>query len=288
MFNLFPLKLPSLGLLTTIIAMSASFATAQGISFDEPIDSLDEEVDACLASEGVSVLPDTKTICYNAAIFPGQFLQLADMDPADRIIITSPGGNVATARMMSRILDQRDEPIVIAGQCMSACAMVLVPGADELWIHHSAHISVHGIVMMGFDQWFGWLKDGEDATKSERILAGLGYNFPYTLHKSGQDHMIDHLKGQGVDADYIEIVSDRMLADALNHDCRVDPNEYWGMIDAAHLKRFLGDRIAHMERFAQSWSDPVNTVYKDVTVPIAEQTYIFQRDYNEAGCAASD
>ena len=60
------------------------------------------------------------------------------------------------------------------------------------------------------------------------------------------------------------------------------------MIDAAHLRAFLGDRITRMEAFAQTWDDPANKVYKRVTVPIADQTYIFERDYDDAVCTASD
>ncbi|MEQ9314311.1 MAG: hypothetical protein RLN72_00580 [Henriciella sp.] len=198
--------------LVSISLASVAPASAQDESFDSPDPALDAEVDACLETEGVSVLPGTETICYHAAIFPGEFLQLADMAPADRIIITSPGGNVATARMMSRILDDRAEPVVIAGQCMSACAMVLLPGADSLFIHRSAHIAVHGIVMMGYRDWFGWLKNGQAPSATDNLAASMGYNFAYTLHKSGQDHMKKHLDGQNVDQDYIQIISDRIDA----------------------------------------------------------------------------
>lgn len=253
-------------------------------AFDDPDLALDALVQECLDTEGVGFLSDDASICYNAAIFPAEFLQLADMRPAERIIITSPGGNVATARMMSRILDERDEPIVIAGQCMSACAMVLVPGADTLLIHRSAHIAVHGIAMMNFADWFGWLKGDQKPSYTDAMVAGLGYNLAYTMHKSGKDHITGHLEGQKVDRAYIDAVSRRMLHDARNWPCRVDPKDYWGMLDAAHLRTFLGDRIVHMERFAQSWDDPANTVYNDVTVPISAMTYIFDETYEEAGC----
>lgn len=253
--------------------------------FSEPDAALDAEVETCLATPGVNFLPGSDVICYNAAIFPEEFLQLADMAPVSRIIISSPGGNVATARMMSRILDTRDEPVVIAGQCMSACAMVIVPGADELLIHRSAHIAVHGIAMMGFDDWFGWLKAGAEPSSTDRMVAGLGYNFPYALHKSGRDHMSGHLEGQHVDPGYITDISERMQRDALEHPCRVGPDQYWGMIDAAHLRTYLGDRIVHMERFNQVWDEPENTLYRDTTVPISPTTYIFRRDYEGAGCA---
>lgn len=254
------------------------------ISFDAPDPALDAAVDACLETEGVSLLSEYNSICYNSAIFPEQFLKLSNLPEAERIIITSPGGNVATARMMSRILDGREEPIVIAGQCMSACAMVILPGADRLQIHRTAHIAVHGIAMMGFDDWFGWLKAGEAPSKTDRMMAGLGYNLSYTMHKSGKSHMADHLEGQHVDPDYMDIISARMQADAESHPCRVSTYEYWGMIDAAHLTRYLGDRIEHMEKFDQTWNEPGRTMYRDITVPIAEQTYIFKKAYEDATC----
>ena len=252
---------------------------AEAPAFDENDALLDELVEACLDMEGVGFIEGSQTICYNAAIFPAEFLRLAELPPADQIIISSPGGNVATARIMSRILDERAEPVTIAGQCMSACAMVLLPGIDDLRIDDTAHISVHGMVMLSFPEWFGWQRDGEQPGQTALMTAALGYNFPYTVYRSGKDHMEDHLEGQGVDIAYIQSIHDRMYQDAKTHGCRVDPDEYWGMLDAAHIKRFLGDRVTHMERFIQSWDDPSNNIYKGITTPIGSQTYIFDSDY---------
>ena len=266
------------------LILSPSVFADSTIQFDAPDDLTDALVERCLETKGVSMLEDTDVLCYNAAIFPEQFLKLNDFPPASRIIISSPGGNVATARIMSTILDKRGEPAVIAGQCMSACAMVLLPGLDEVHIHHSAHIAVHGITMMDYRTWWGWLRD--DAQPSERaaIMAHMGYDFGYAFHNGGRNHMKKHLKGQHVDQAYIQSVSDRMQADALAYSCRVDPKNYWGMLDANHIRAFLGDRITRMEEFAQSWDDPNNHVYKIITMPIGEQTYIFERDHKEAIC----
>jgi hypothetical protein len=260
-----------------------SEAPSVEIAFHSNDAALDPVIEQCLGTEGVSFFEDTQTICYNDAIFPDKFLKLADMPEADQIIISSPGGNVATARIMSRILDERGEPVVIAGQCMSACAMVLLPGVDDLRIDNTAHIAVHGIAMMNYSDWFGWLKNGAKPGASDTMIAGLGYNIPYTMHKSGKDHMEDHLAGQNVEQDYIDAVSDAMMSDARDHPCRVQPNQYWGMLDAAHLQIYLGDRITHMERFIQSWDDPANNIYKAVTTPIASKTYIFDDDYETCG-----
>lgn len=263
----------------------APFATAQqSFTFDQPDAETDRLVEQCLDTKGVSMLEGTDVICYNAAIFPEQFLKLNALPEANRIIITSPGGNVATARGMSTILDDRGEPAVIAGQCMSACAMVILPGLDEVHIHKSAHISVHGITMMDFRTWWGWQKDDATPPPMALMAAQLGYDFGFMMHRSGAQHMEDHLEGQGVALGYIEEVSDQMLDDALKHDCRVDPKDYWGMLDADHITTYLGDRIIRMEAFAQSWHDPNNRVYKSITKPIAPQTYIFDSVLSNTEC----
>lgn len=272
-----------LGCLLSVFAMPVVYAQSE-LTFDRPDLETDQLVEKCFEAEGVTMLEDTDVICYNAAIFPEQFLKLNSLPEASRIIITSPGGNVATARGMSKILDNRGEPAVIAGQCMSACAMVILPGLDDVHIHHSAHISVHGITIMDFRTWWGWLKEDATPPPTALMAAQLGYDFGFVMHRSGAQHMRDHLDGQGVDIGYIEEVSDRMHDAALAHDCRVDPKDYWGMMDANHIRDFLGDRVTRMEAFAQDWDDPNNRVYKTVTEPIAPQTYIFKSALREADC----
>lgn len=272
-----------LGLAGILFAQGTSIAQ-DNFAYDTPDSETDRLVEQCLNTKGVSVLEGSDVICYNSAIFPEQFLKLNALPPASRIIITSPGGNVATARGMSTILDNRAEPVVIAGQCMSACAMVILPGLDEVHIHHTAHIAVHGITMMEFRTWWGWQKEGATPPPMALIAAQLGYDFNYMLHHSGANHMRDHLEGQAVDIDYIQSISDKMLIAAEDYDCRVDPKDYWGMLDTAHLREFLGDRITRMEAFAQTWEDPNNLWYKDITEPIASQTYIFESSLEKAEC----
>lgn len=252
--------------------------------FDTPDPAIDALVEQCLATEGVNVLPETDVICYNSAIFPEQFLQLNTMPDASRIIITSPGGNVATARTMSGILDKRAEPVTIAGQCMSACAMVILPGLEDVHIHRSAHIAVHGITMMPYNTWYGWLKGDVQASTAARLAAQFGYDFKFMMHQTGSEQMTAHLEAHDIDVSYIQSISDRMQADADQHECRVDAKDYWGMLDATHLTKYLGDRITKMEAFAQSWDDPNNQLYKDVIKPLGPQTYIFENDYEDAVC----
>ena len=275
--RLFGFALGALGLL--------AFCAEAAEAFDPPDPQLDGQVQRCLSTEGVTFFENDQTLCYNAPIFPEQFLKLNHLPPASRIIITSPGGNVATARLMSTILDQRGEPAIIAGQCMSACAMVLLPGLDQVGVHRSAHIAVHGITMMDYQTWFGWLRNGETPGRLNLMAAQLGYDFDYMLHQSGRDHMRNHLQGQGVDIAFIQTLSDQMYADAKAWSCRLDPKDYWGMMDASHLRTYLGDRLIRLEPFAGRWEAPDNTIYRSVTQPIGDQTYIFNRDVKGALCA---
>ena len=277
-------------LLILSAGFSAAFASAQdAIVFDEPNRELDQLVQACLNADGVNMLEGTDVLCYNAAIFPEEFLQLNDMPPASRIIITSPGGNVATARVMSGILDKRGEPAVIAGPCMSACAMVLLSGLDDVYIHHTAHIAVHGITMIPFGRWWGWLKDDAEPSAMNIFLAQSGYDLKFSLHASGTSQMREHLAGQHVDVGFIQEVSDRMEADARAFtSCRVDVKDYWGILDANYLRKYLGDRITGMEAFVQDWDDPQNQAYRFWGKEIAYQTYIMKDPFKKAGCSYAD
>lgn len=256
------------------------------IEYDEPDRMTDALVDACFEQDGVGMIEGTDVICYNAAIFPEQFLKLNTLPAASRIIITSPGGNVATARGMSTILDNRGEPVVIAGPCMSACAMVILPGLDDVHIHHTAHIAVHGITMIPFGRWWGWLKDDEKPARMNTMIAQMGYDLNFAMHSSGTSHMRDHLKGQEVDVGYIQEISDRMEADARAFDgCRVDVKDYWGIVTAKDIQAYLGDNVTRMERFVQSWREPENAEYRRFGFPISDLTYIMTKAWREASCS---
>lgn len=261
-------------------------AHSEDLVFDEPVPEIDNLVDACMDQSGVGMIPNTDVICYNSAIFPEEFLKLNTLPEASRIIITSPGGNVATARGMSGILDRRAEPVTIAGPCMSACAMVILPGIDDLHIHRTAHIAIHGITMIPFNRWWGWLKGDAEPSALGIFLAQSGYDFKFALHTGGTSHMREHLEDQGVDENYINDMSDLMEADARAFDsCRVDVKDYWGIVDADLVHTYLGDHVTRMEAFVQSWSDPRNDRYQRWGQPLSERTYIMRDVFEEEGCS---
>lgn len=267
--------------MTLVFLMAAGLAAPSGRAQTGAIDDL---VAACLDMQGVSLIPETATICYNAPIFPEEFLKLHTTPAAEQIIITSPGGNVATARVMSGILATRTERAIIAGPCMSACAMIILPGLKEVEIHDSAHIAVHGIAMMPFATWWSWLRDDEEPGAMAMMLAQTGYDFKFSLHASGRRHIVDHLDAHGVDIGYIQSISDAMAAVAAMQPCRVDPGDYWGMLDAKHLAEWLGPRVQTMGRFAQTLDDPSNRYFREDVTAIGPRTYIFNNDFAEAKC----
>lgn len=268
------------------LCMMALSASAEDIEFDDPAPEIDRLVKQCMDLSGVGMIPETDVICYNAAIFPEEFLKLNSLPEASRIIITSPGGNVATARGMSGILDRRAEPVTIAGPCMSACAMVILPGVDDLHIHRTAHIAIHGITMIPFNRWWGWLKDDAEPSALGIFLAQSGYDFKFAMHSGGTSHMREHLSDQGVDEDYINVMSDLMEEDARAFDaCRVEVKDYWGIVDADIVRTYLGDRVTRMEAFVQSWNDPQNEGYQRWGQPLSERTYIMRDDFREEGCS---
>lgn len=263
---------------------SASFAQGE-LQFDEPVPEIDALVEDCFDQKGVAFLPDTDVICYNAAIFPEEFLKLNTLGPASRIIITSPGGNVLTARGMTTILDERAEPVTIAGMCMSACAMVILPALDDIHIHRTALIAVHGITMMPFKRWWGWHKNDEKPSVFAILRAQNGYDFGFAMHSSLTSHMRGHLNAQNIDIGYIQEVSDAMEDDARAWTaCRVDPKNYWGIITPEHAKKYLGDALTRIEPFVTNWSDPQNRKYRGWGHNIAERTFILNNDFKEGNC----
>lgn len=269
---------PFLALLVALLA--AGLARAEPWSAPDP--ELDARVEACRHEAGIRFLEGTDVLCYNSAIFPEQFLSLASLPEASVTIFTSPGGNVVTSQGLSRILDGRESRYVIAGPCMSACAMMLLPGLDNVYIHRSAHIAVHGATHARFPEFYGWLRGGAEPSTLEKVSAAMGYDFAWGLYNV--DFLWEsHLEGHGIELDFARRIAGRMMEAARAHECRVKLTDYWGMLDADYLRDFLGDRITGMEDFIQSYDDPRN-YFAPMTQTIGADTYVFREAYEDAVC----
>lgn len=246
---------------------------------------LDPLVERCLAEEGVYYVETASTICYNDAIFPAQFVKFSALPAAEQMIISSPGGNVATARLMSRLIDQRNVSTIIAGPCLSACAMIILPGLDRFQLHQSAFIAVHGISMLNYRTWFGWLNSDRLPSRLDLMQAQLGYDFGYSLYLGGREHIRDHLAGQNVDEEFITDISGRMYSDAEKLDCRAEPDNYWGVLNLAYVEKYLGRRMQAIPGLSPLTHDNPNELPAQIATYITNETFMFRSDFQQSNCS---
>ena len=273
------------------VALASIAPTAATEAFDTNDTSIDTLVESCLSEEGVRMIGKSGDVaCYNTAIFPSSFLKFNGLPTSDLTIISSPGGHVVTARIMSAILDQRGGRVVIAGQCASACAMMLTPAVDDLHIHRSAHFAIHGITTMSGEEFGRWeknrrtRKNGNNRPRgfAQGLARGMGFSNSY--YAGGRDQFSGHLKGQGIDVEYQNEIGALMLDEAKDHTCLYPPGDYWGLLDAEYLRSYLGDQISVMENFVQSYDHPGFEEMRDITKRVGKNTYVFNHSLNKGGC----
>lgn len=278
-------------LISLIAALGIITTTASAESFDGGDPAIDAIVDTCLEEEGVRTIgKDRDVTCFNTAIFPSSFFAFNELPETDLTVISSPGGHVITARLMATALDMRGGRVVIAGQCASACAMMLAPAIDDLHIHRSAHFAIHGITTMTTQEFGEWEK-----TRRERIYGdnrprgfmqglsrGLGLSNGY--YAGGRDQFGGHLKGQGIDAEYQNEIGAIMLEEAKTDKCMYPPGDYWGLLNAEYLRTYLSDQISVMENFVQTYDDPGFEEMRELSKRVGKSTYVFQHSVAKGGC----
>ena len=72
---------------------------------------------------------------------------LAAPEEADRLVVTSAGGNVDWAIFAANVLKRRNLEVEVVGLCASSCANYLVPAARRFHADRYAAILVHGAPM---------------------------------------------------------------------------------------------------------------------------------------------
>ena len=279
--------------LSTLFALIIWLLTpAWGESFDDHDPIIDQLVETCLAEEGVRLIGDEENVaCFNTAIFPTSFLEFNELPETDLTVISSPGGHVITARVMATALDIRGGRVVIAGQCASACAMMLAPAINDLHVHRTAHFAIHGITTMTSEEFGKWEKkrrtriygDNRPRGFMQGFSRGLGFSNSY--YAGGRDQFEGHLKGQGIDAAYQNRIGAVMLREAEAHKCMYPPGDYWGLLDADYLSEFLGDQISVMEDFVQSYDHDGFEEMRALSKRIGKNTYVFEHSVSKGGCA---
>lgn len=259
-------------------------------SFASPDPNVDALVEECIDETGVRMIgKEDNVACFNDAIFPGSFFKFNALPASELTVITSPGGHVVTARIMSAVLDQRGGRVVIADQCASACAMMLTPAIEDLHIHRTAHFAIHGITILEHEEFGKWEEQrnarrrlGARSGFMQGLALGLGFSSGY--YSGGRDQFSGHLKGQGIDAEYQTKIGERMLKEAEDYRCLYPPGDYWGLLDAEYLRTYLDDQISVMEDFVQTYDHPEFEDMRDVTKRIGNRTYIFEHSLGKGGC----
>lgn len=262
-------------------------------TFDEGMPEIDALVSECLDTPGVGLIGDDENVaCFNAAIFPSSYLEFAALPETPLTVITSPGGHVITARLMAGTLDERSGRVVIADQCASACAMMLTPAIEDLHIHRTAHFAVHGITSMTNKEFYEWEEERKDrkaggkTTFANSFMRGFsnGLGFSSGYYSGGRDQFKGHLKGQDIDGEFQNEIGAIMLSEAEIHDCRYPPGDYWGLLDADYLRKYLGDQISVMEDFVQTYDHSGFEKMRDLSKRIGSNTYVFEHTLDKGGC----
>ena len=273
------------------LLLFSAYVPAQSESFDDGIPEIDDLVEQCLKEEGVRLMgPGDSVACYNTAIFPSTFFKFNSLPETDLTIISSPGGHVITARLMATALDLRGGRVVIAGQCASACAMMLTPAIEDLHIHRTAHFAIHGITTLTTEEFGKWEKSrkqriyGDSRPRGfvQGLSRGLGLSNGY--YAGGRDQFEGHLKGQGIDVEYQNEIGETMLDEAEDYRCKYPPGDYWGLLDADYLRKYLGDQISVMEDFVQSYDHDGFKEMRALSKRIGANTYVFNHTLSRGGC----
>ena len=117
-------------------------------------------------------------------------------------------------------------------------------------------------------------------------MAGFsrGFGFSNRYYAGSRDQFEGHLKGQGIDEDFQLKIGELMLEEAKDHTCLYPPGDYWGLLDAGYLRKYLGDQISVMEDFVQSYDHPGFGKMRAVSKRIGANTYVFNHTLSRGGC----
>lgn len=139
--------------LFTILGLVAVVSSAQAAPDTEALERAQKAVEMPIAAirSGPSDVGaytcsyDGPLIHYNGATT----LQLVNCllaapEEADRLVVTSAGGNVDWAIFAANVLKRRNLEVEVVGLCASSCANYLVPAARRFYADRYAAILVHG------------------------------------------------------------------------------------------------------------------------------------------------
>jgi len=73
------------------------------------------------------------------------FIRLATSNHVDHLIITSPGGDVASAIDMALLIFERKIDVEVTNYCFSSCANYIFPAANNNYITGAGIVAWHGM-----------------------------------------------------------------------------------------------------------------------------------------------
>ncbi len=238
--------------------------------------------------ETVAMLADGRTVCWTAGIFPVHMLALVNLLPeAERIVFSSRGGNVLTAITLANYLDDLDVPVIIAGQCVSACASVVVPGLRRARIHRSAFLVIHGITsfdgrtfMDDYRERKGLADDGRDAVMAELMVPNA-----WNYYRVQWPRSVAFLNDRGIDPEYMGNAEARMIRAKAQLGCPLELFDYFAVLSPEHVRAYLGGRLAIIDDFATQWDAPGVGETMPMLRKIDGEDVLVYRRAMEAACA---
>jgi hypothetical protein len=248
-------------------------------------------VEACLAGDGeiVEMLSDGESICWRSGIFPLQFLKLGELVPdAKRMVLSSRGGNVLTAITMANYLRGAELPVIIAGECVSACASVITPGLEGGRIHESAFFLVHGITSYDartFLADFRARKGADDESAADSFVTGLMMPNAWNYYSVQWPRTVGFLEKRGIPVSYMTEPETRMKAAKDTLGCPLELFDYFALLERGHVLAHVGARFAVVDDFADDWSDDRLSKYREALTPIsADGVVAYSAKLEQEGC----
>lgn len=232
-------------------------------------------VQECLAGEGeaVELLSDGESVCWRSAIFPLEFLKLGEFMPdAKRLVLTSRGGNVLTAITMANYLRESGVPVIIAGQCVSACASVIAPGLMGGRIHESAFFLVHGITSFDADTFLADFKARKsDGDTSDAFVVGFMMPNAWNYYSVQWPRTVGFLEKRDIPVSYMEEPEARMIAAKDELGCPLELMDYFALLPRDHVVSHIGERFDEVDAFAGDWDDPRLDRFRDSLEPVGDE-----------------
>lgn len=157
---------------SAISAIALSFCPAEADS------NLEIDVIECMNHAGI--LKSGSILCYNDNIQSDSLEVIKNHWPFDTILFSSPGGNIEHAYKISEFLNSKEIQIILFDNCISACASVIFSRSNNVILHDSLIVIVHGVRGLNefdIEKYFGQCMSGKNEWVSEFMIKRLSESY---------------------------------------------------------------------------------------------------------------